>query len=398
MNAARKILVLLFALIISLNCFGGIPKARYKALPDKDLFIPYISNHPIDAVNPQIKHAIIGIHGAGSGTFSIFRACHTNVKKSGLNDKVLVLAPTFLIGRYEESLEEDNVLYWPGRYLVWTWGLAEARTKNSKEKLRISTFEIMENIIKDLCSRNSFPNLQTITMIGISAGGQFVNRFATSNLVEDKVAKPAGIRIRYIVANPLSYIYMDNRRPAELSKTTFVVPDEKSIELIARIRTIAAKAVKTKQEVNDRLLANPKFLGLEEEDFQKTKKHLMRHLPRYNMYGFGLDKLPLWHQKNGLTVDLIRQQYKKREVIYMVGQLDHDLARMRYEFPQVMLQGKTRVERARLYYAHLIDVYGEQIKKNHTLVIVTGASHGTYSIILKRLAKKHLLELALNSK
>ena len=398
MNVVRKISVLLFACSISLPCFAGIPKGRYKALPDKDLFIPYISSHPVDAVNSQIQHAIICIHGSGGGAFSIFRACHRNVKESGLNDKVLVFAPAFLGGRSVEGTEEDSLLFWPRRYTIWTWGLAEARTKASKEKLRISTFDVMEKIIKDLCDRKNFPNMRTITMVGISAGGQFINRFAASNVVEDKVAKPAGIRMRYIVTNPLSYLYLDNRRPEELSKTNFVVPDEKSLDLIARLRTIADKAVRNKQEVDERLLANPKFLGLDEEDFQKTKKHLMRHLPRYNMYGFGLEKLILCHQKNGLTAELIRQQYKKREVIYLVGQLDHDLARMRYEFPQVMLQGRTRVERARLYYAHLIGIYGEEIKKNHTLVIVPGAGHGTYSILLKRLTKKHLLEPALSSK
>ena len=276
MNKTGKMLVLLLIPIFSLNCFGGIPKARYKALPDKDLFIPYLSNHPINIVNPQISHAIIGIHGSGSGTYKIFRPCHKHVKESGLNDKVLVLAPAFLIGRYEKYIEEDNLLYWPGRYLKWTWGLADARTKSSKESLRISTFELMENILKKLCDNQTFPNLKTITMVGSSAGGQFINRFAASNLVEDKAATPAGVRIRYIVANPLSYLYMDNRRPAELTKISFVVPDEKSIELIARLRATAAKAVETKQEINDSLLANPQLLGLNEEDFQKTKKHLMR--------------------------------------------------------------------------------------------------------------------------
>lgn len=391
-------MVLLFALTILPNCFGGIPKGRYKALPDKDLFIPYISSHPVDAVNPQIKHAVICIHGSGGGAFSIFRACHSNIKKSGLNDNVLVFAPAFLGGRSVEGTEEDNLLFWPRRYLIWTWGLAEARTKGSKETLRISTFDVMENIIKDLCNRKKFPNMRTITMVGISAGGQFVNRFAASNVAEDKVAKPAGIRMRYIVINPLSYLYMDNRRPVELSKTNFVVPDEKSLDLIAKLRATAAKAVRNKQKVDDRILANPKFLGLDEEDFQKTKKHLTRSIRRYNMYGYGLDNLVLWHKKNNLSVETIKTNYKRREVIYLVGQRDHDLARMRYEHPQVMVQGRTRVERARLYYAHLIDIYGQEIKKNHTLVIVPGASHGTYSILLKRLAKKHLLELALSSK
>jgi hypothetical protein len=53
-----------------------------------------------------------------------------------------------------------------------------------------------------------FPNLQKITITGHSDGGQFTQRYATGNRKDGTVSAS----VNYVIANPGSYLYLDNRR------------------------------------------------------------------------------------------------------------------------------------------------------------------------------------------
>jgi hypothetical protein len=54
---------------------------------------------------------------------------------------------------------------------------------------------------------------------GHSAGGQFVTRYEMSNRVHETL----GVPVTYVVANPSSYAYLDNTRPAGENAATFRV-------------------------------------------------------------------------------------------------------------------------------------------------------------------------------
>ena len=79
----------------------------------------------------------------------------------------------------------------PGLY--WSSGWSEGN--KSLDSTRTSSFEVMDRMVVDFGA---------VAVIGHSAGGQFVNRYAS------------GTRIRglsYIVANPGSYLWLDGTRP-----------------------------------------------------------------------------------------------------------------------------------------------------------------------------------------
>ena len=58
----------------------------------------------------------------------------------------------------------------------------------------------MDSLISHLLS--NFSNLQDIVLVGNSAGGQFVNRYAAGSDQE------GGGMIRYVVSAPSSYLYL----------------------------------------------------------------------------------------------------------------------------------------------------------------------------------------------
>ena len=77
----------------------------------------------------------------------------------------------------------------------------------------ISVFAVLDAMLDRLTDRTRFPALREILLLGHSAGGQVVHRYAVVGRAPDRVAR-RGIRIRFIVANPSSYLYFDDERPA----------------------------------------------------------------------------------------------------------------------------------------------------------------------------------------
>ena len=50
--------------------------------------------------------------------------------------------------------------------------------------------------------------------------------------------------------------------------------------------------------------------------------------------------------------------------------------------PAAKKQGRNRLERGRIYYGHLIDEFGPEIKKNQKLRIVKGVGHDYNKMVL----------------
>ena len=122
----------------------------------------------------------------------------------------LVIAPQFLTAAdaaahrlAAETLtwERDN----------WTGG-GEAMAPAA-----ISSFVAVDAILARLADTALFPNLKHVVVAGHSGGGQIVQRYAVVGKGESKLTE-RGIAVRYVVANPSSYVYFNDRRPqAEVS-------------------------------------------------------------------------------------------------------------------------------------------------------------------------------------
>lgn len=322
-----------------------VPQARLSVPGCNDCYIPYLANYPLDENNDKIEHVILANHSSSYDARMVFNDCLSLLKfQSGAESRTLIVAPQFLTKEFVKDINDPNLLFWkvdPFR------GSAFSTTAGSGKDMKISAYAILEDIVLRVATKKTFPNVKRITILGHSAGGQLVNRFAASNTVEFDVLRPAGIKCRYIVMNPSSYVYMNPKRYVEGSEGIFAVPKPEEIK---------------KDETG------------------------------YNEYGYGLEKLYVYHKAKGLTAEKIRQMYPKRNVIYMLGEKDCVPDAAMSINPSAMLQGRNRLERGRIYFRHLIDEFGPEIKETQKLVIVPQAGHSGKQMILSEQGRVHILK------
>jgi pimeloyl-ACP methyl ester carboxylesterase len=75
----------------------------------------------------------------------------------------------------------------------------------------IGSFEALDAMLAMLADRKRFPALTRVVVAGHSGGGQVVQRYAVVG--EGPAALAAvGVDVRYVVANPSSYLYFDASR------------------------------------------------------------------------------------------------------------------------------------------------------------------------------------------
>ena len=72
----------------------------------------------------------------------------------------------------------------------------------------------MDSLLEQLTGleRRSPEGTLAVVIIGNSAGGQYVNRYATVGRGPDALAEH-GIPVRFVIANPSTYLYFDQERP-----------------------------------------------------------------------------------------------------------------------------------------------------------------------------------------
>ena len=343
----RKSVILAIVIILQIASLVHaleVPQPRLKIANTENCYIPYVSNHPLHDRNEDVEHVILAIHSSNHDAFMVYNNCMGLVDSYGdLSKRTLVIAPQFLMEKHLESSPDKNLLFWK---VYPFWGSSISTTKSAGRDLRISAYSILDQVISDIFSKATFPNAQRLTILGHSAGGQLVNRFAASNTVEFDAARPAGVHCRYIVMNPSSYVYFSPKRSVDGSTRGFSIPPRKVIE-----------------------------------------SH-----PGYNNYGYGLDKLYSYHRNKGLTAEKIRQTYPQRNVIYLLGEEDCVADASMSTHPHAMLQGDNRLDRGKIYYGHLIDEFGPGIRNTQQIAIIPEVGHSGKQTILSRQGHRFILK------
>jgi Putative serine esterase (DUF676) len=87
-------------------------------------------------------------------------------------------------------------------------------TNKTREKKTISSFDILDQMLGVLTDRDLYPNMDKISIVGHSAGGQMIQRYAIMSLLAAAydVDEIDWINMQFVVANPSSYTYLDERR------------------------------------------------------------------------------------------------------------------------------------------------------------------------------------------
>jgi pimeloyl-ACP methyl ester carboxylesterase len=291
---------------------------REDVLLGPGVLFPVYSSFRLDKADPEIRHALFILHGTHRDANGYFETGISGAQKSGRLDDTLVVAPYFTTVNDVKNRPKGE-LYW-SRNDDWKEGGASSKKLASP----MSSFAVMDALVRRLGDRSLFPNLQSIVIAGHSAGGQFVQRYAAGQppgLLAD------GITLRFVIANPSTYMYFDKDRP--LKDGGFGTPNSACA---------------------------------------------------FNNYKYGLDGRNDYMGKvDGPT---LLQRYREREVVYLLGQKDINPkdADLDVSCP-AMAQGRFRLERGRAFVAYMKEFHPAD---RHRLEEVPDAGHNRNRMFLSK--------------
>ena len=292
------------------------------------------SNRPWTGDMSRIESAVIVIHGVSRNGAGYFAAADKlRRERIGHIDDTLVIAPNFFVAADASRQPLEGMPVWAERR---GWG---AGWNASNWPRPLSSFEVIDDLLQTLSERARFPRLERIALAGHSAGAQLVHRYAALNRIDEKLGG-AGIRIRYLVANPSSYLYFTRDRAQASGFKAY-----------------------------DRTLC-----------------------PGYDRYRHGIENLPPYGA--GATGAALFRQYAARDVTYLLGTLDNDP-----KHPQLdkscggLAQGAHRLARGRNYVRYERELAGSQVKLNHRAYEVVGVGHQQSRMFGSKCAARVLFDI-----
>ncbi|WPN46563.1 MULTISPECIES: alpha/beta fold hydrolase [unclassified Pseudomonas] len=255
----------------------------------------------------KLERVLIILHGRLRNAQTYLQSGERAAELAGQSATTLVIAPQFL-NDTDVALHPvaDTVLRWQGD--EWMAG------GESTAPFRLSSYQALDDIIARLGDRQQFPEVKQIVIAGHSGGAQVVQRYAL--LGHDQSALEAsGVQVRYVIANPSSYAYFDERRPVAFNHAG---------------------------------------------------------CPDFNRWKYGLADLPAYAE--GQTPAQLQEKYLKRDIVYLLGQQDtnpnHPQLDTRCE---AKAQGPSRLARGRFYFSYLKRLQPEGL--NQQLIEVPGVGH-----------------------
>lgn len=168
------------------------------------------ASRPVGRPHHDVERLIIVVHGALRDS-DRYRG-HAEAAAAQARAQALVVAPQFLadIDIRARAGVPDGALYWDVE--GWKGGYA------ALGPAALSSFTAMDSLLRELTApgRLSPGGKLTVVIIGNSAGGQYVNRYAAVGREPDVLAE-RGIPVRFIIANPSTYLYFDRDRPVAVA-------------------------------------------------------------------------------------------------------------------------------------------------------------------------------------
>ncbi|MES2102759.1 MAG: alpha/beta hydrolase [Pseudomonadota bacterium] len=155
---------------------------------------------------PEITRAVLVFHGRLRDADVYWRSAQKALAASRDAQHTLMIVPQFLADADIPAHHlPDDVLHW--QWESWMGG------ENANGPAPLSSFDAIDAILAQLSDRKRFPNLKDVVVAGHSGGAQVVQRYAVVGKAEDSMGR-LGVHIRYVVANPSSYLYFSEYRPA----------------------------------------------------------------------------------------------------------------------------------------------------------------------------------------
>ena len=286
------------------------------------------ASYPLDVPNASITRALVMVHGAGRNADHYFETSLAAGFLAGALDNTIIIAPRFIASTDKPSANE---VMWPERGENWRSG------GMSPTNPTLSSFGFMDDIVRKLADKKTFPNLTKIVIAGHSAGGQFVTRYEMVNKVHDT----PGVSLSYVVANPSSYAWPVALRPLPTGDAD------------------PANADKEALGPNGEKVHTQFSYGA----FDTTRA------PSYNRWPAGLENLTGYAA--GMSVDQLTRQLVARPTTYLLGQVDVLPLGGFDSSPNAMAQGPTRRARGEAFFNYVTQTLGAK----HNAIIVSECGH-----------------------
>ena len=236
--------------------------------------------------------------------------------------QTLVVAPHFLTTE-DAAAAEPGRLYWSDG--GWKSG-SQSLTSPYARAATASSFDVLDALVTQVTSADLTPNLERLVIAGHSAGGQVINRYAATAHVD---VTRANVSLRYVVANPSSYLYFDTRRPDGDG-----------------FRTLTASEVSA--------------------------------CSSYDTYKYGLTRLNAYAQASTTPLP---QRYAAARVDYLLGELDTDRNDSSLDTScAANWQGADRYARGQAYFRYLGTALGDAVYDRQHLAVVPGVGHSAHDM------------------
>jgi hypothetical protein len=161
----------------------------------------------LETRNTSITRALVVVHGALRDASTYYEHALAAAFLAGALQNTVIIAVRFPSTNGPGCADSvaDRELTWhcvgPGRWTVGGPALSDEST---------TTFDVVDELLRRLASKAAFPSLRVIVLAGHSAGGQFISRYQMANQVHETL----GVPLRYVIANPSAYTYLDSLRPS----------------------------------------------------------------------------------------------------------------------------------------------------------------------------------------
>lgn len=196
------------------DCSAGASPACYISFEPPGAngrFNYYASLLPGTAATPT--SALIALHGHSRDADKTFDAALLAASRAERLADTLVVAPLFQVdeARAAGCRTAGVPAAQPGD-LLWTCGSwpAGERARNGN---RHGSFEVIDALVAELVRQ--WPSLRSVTIAGFSAGAQTVQ-----HSIGFAAPAPPGVALRYVVADPGSWLYFDAFRPEPVDAAT----------------------------------------------------------------------------------------------------------------------------------------------------------------------------------
>ena len=155
---------------------------------------------------PAVTRAVIMVHGTLRNADAYLRLAEQASDAAGASDQTtLLVAPQFLT---EVDVTAHHL---PADTLRWDRDGWKAGS-SAEGPIPLSSFEALDAVLAHLADATLFPAMRTVVMAGHSGGAQVVQRYAAVGS-GDAVLLRRGIGVRYVVANPSSWLWFGEARP-----------------------------------------------------------------------------------------------------------------------------------------------------------------------------------------